>query len=136
MYQLNQWHNSYSVYIKSLDSQHKRLIGLLNELYDAYMQNSYHEKVGDIILQLLDYASVHFSTEEGYFKECHYEEASEHIAEHQFFIKKIKTFEAEYPKSDTLVTLQIISFLQEWLHHHIINVDRKYMDCFRGLGLK
>ena len=136
MHQLNQWHPGYSVFVKELDDHHKELINLLNELYDAYLQNSHKEKVGDIISRLFDYTTIHFAAEESYFVKFEYEQTSQHKKEHQQFLDKIKTFQADYSKNSTVLTLQIINFLHEWIHHHIMNTDRNYIICFRKGGLK
>jgi len=130
MHELIHWHNSYSVFVKSIDDQHKMLIDLLNELYDAYLHNKYHEKIGQIIAQLLEYAAEHFSTEETYFEKYNYDGAREHIAEHKMFIAKIKEFERDYHKHDTTTTLMAINFLNDWLKHHILETDRQYIPCF------
>lgn len=136
MHQLIQWHNSYSVFVKVLDNQHKRLFEILNELYDDYMQNTHQKNIGSIITQLLEHASLHFATEEDYFRKCGFEEAAEHKAEHQLFMEKLKHYQAEYNQHGTTVTLQIIDLLQDWLHRHILERDKKYIDCFKKLGLK
>lgn len=136
MHQLNQWHNSYSVYVKDLDDQHKKLIGLLNELYDAYLQNTHLQRVGEIIVQLHDFAVFHFATEEEYFQQCHYERAAEHISAHKVLLERLQNFEAEYQKNHTVATLHLIDFMNDWLHNHICNVDRQYIGCLKECGFK
>ncbi|HEY4788760.1 MAG TPA: bacteriohemerythrin [Bacteroidales bacterium] len=136
MRQLKQWHPNYSVFVKELDNHHKMLIDTLNELYDAYLNNVHNERVGEIIGRLFDYAKLHFDTEEKYFEQFGYEEAKAHIAEHAHFLKQIEKFEAEYRDNTTLVSLQVIDFLHQWFTHHIVNTDRKYVNCFKHGGLK
>ena len=136
MHQLNQWHPNYSVFVKELDDQHKQFIDMLNELYDAYLQNAHKEKLDIIVKQLFEYSSIHFATEEKYFKEFGYEDAESHILEHETFFKEISTMFANYNQNKTLLSLKVINYLQDWLINHILNVDRKYISCFKNAGLK
>jgi hemerythrin len=136
MHQLNQWQNNYSVFVKELDDQHKELIGMLNELYNAYLNNLHHEKIQHIISLMTDYANIHFATEEKYFKKFEYLDAELHICEHEEFMQKVMEFQVDYRQNNTVLTLQVIEFLRDWLNHHILEIDRKYISCFNKGGLK
>ena len=136
MHQLSHWHPNYSVFVKELDDQHKHIIDMLNELYDAYLQNSHKEKVDSIIEQMFEYANVHFATEEKYFKDFGYEDAANHILQHESFFEEVKKMRTEYNQNKTMLSLKVINYLQEWLIHHILNEDKKYVSCFQNGGLK
>jgi hemerythrin-like metal-binding protein len=136
MQQLNHWQIGYSVFVKEIDDQHKQLIDILNELYDAYINNLHPEKVNKTIDQLMEYATVHFATEEKYFKQFGYKETDEHVEDHRLFLIRVEAFRLDYKKNKTILSLQIINFLQEWIKHHIRNVDKKYITCFKNNGLK
>lgn len=136
MQELAKWQPGYSVFVRELDEHHKKLIDLLNELYDAYLQDVHKDKVGEIIIQLKQYALNHFDLEETYFKQFSFENTSEHVKEHAFFLQKLTSFEKEYMKSSTLTSLRIINFLQEWVTNHILITDKKYVSCFVKNGLK
>jgi len=130
------WQNNYSVQIHELDEEHKKLIDIINELYDAYLNNIHQDKITHIVSEMHDYAAVHFKTEEKYFEEFGYREKAEHKAEHEAFLEKMKTFELDYQKNSKLLSLQILNFLQEWLNNHIMKSDKKYIPCFKSNGLK
>ena len=136
MHQIAKWHPSYSVFIKELDEHHKKLIDLLNELYNAYLLDVHKEKVSEIIAELRRYTVEHFGLEEKYFNQFNFEGSQDHIKEHAFFIEKVKSFEADYQKNSTLASLQIINFLLDWITNHILNVDKEYINCFKQAGLK
>jgi hemerythrin len=61
------WKEEYSVSIQEIDNQHKVIIDLLNDLYDAFLRKDHENKTGDIISRLTDYALMHFKVEEQYF---------------------------------------------------------------------
>ncbi|GEM_PF-3807631 len=44
--------------------QHRRLVGLINELSDAMMVKRGHMSIQRVLVGLVDYIQVHFTTEE------------------------------------------------------------------------
>lgn len=136
MKKLIYWQSYYSVQVAELDEHHKKLIDMLNELYDAYLNDVQQDKIVPILAEMSDYANVHFKAEEIYFERFDYKEATEHKTEHNSFLEKIKTFKVDYQKNSKLLTLQIMNFLRNWLNNHIMKSDKKYIDCFKANGLK
>jgi hemerythrin len=136
MKKLIQWQSYFSVQVAELDEQHKRLIEIINELYNAYLNSLQQEKISYILKELYEYTNVHFKTEENYFHKFEYNESVGHIAEHMVFLEKIKTFEGGYTKNSKFLSLQIMNFLQEWLSNHIMKSDKRYVEHFKVKGLK
>ena len=64
---LIQWSSSLSVKVKQIDDEHQKLIKLINDLNDAMRVGKGKEALGKIINELVNYAAVHFNTEERYF---------------------------------------------------------------------
>ena len=62
------WDDSLSVNVTEIDDQHKKLIGTLNDLYDAMDDGKGNDVLGKILKELTDYTVYHFQTEENYFK--------------------------------------------------------------------
>ena len=83
------WDDSFSVKVKEIDAQHKRLVDMLNELYDAMRQGKGKEVLGKIIGGLIEYTDVHFKTEEKYFDKFGYPETEAHKKEHSDFVQKV-----------------------------------------------
>ena len=109
---------------------------MINLLYDSYVRQEDDGIIEQILSDLTDYVFVHFKKEENHFTETGYADAQIHIAEHQFFLKKIKEFQAEYRHNEPAFLTDIIAFLQEWITTHIMHTDKKYMENFRMNGLK
>ena len=59
-----EWSNELSVGIEEIDSQHKVLVDLLNEVHEAIQRGRTLEATRDIIARLDEYARVHFAVEE------------------------------------------------------------------------
>jgi hemerythrin len=129
------WQDTYSVNIKEIDNQHKAIIDMLNDLYDAFLNKEHSQKTGEILDRLTDYANYHFHTEEEYFEMFKYAKRSSHMHEHKIFIEKVKAFREEFNQNPTALTYKIINFLREWLVNHIEISDKEYVSCFKGNGL-
>ena len=130
------WDDKYSVGIQSIDNQHKEIFKLLNDLLSA-MKNGLANTVStSIILELEKYAVIHFQKEEFFFKRFNYSGAEKHIIEHQLFIQKVNTLKADVKAGKIASTFELLNFLKNWIEHHILEVDKEYIECFNANGLK
>lgn len=120
------WKESYSVNSKEIDQQHKKLIDLINVLYDAFIRKEDKDKLDYIISELNDYAIVHFSAEEKYFTENGFTHSEEHVNEHKKFLKEVEMFRNEYYYNSISLTPKIMTFLRDWLTNHIREMDQEY----------
>lgn len=120
------WTDDYSVGIKEIDEQHKKLFEILNELHNAMKEAKSKSVLGKVITDLISYTEFHFSSEEILLKNCKYPHFKEHKAIHDQFTKKVKGFEKEYKDGSAIVSHEIIQFLKEWLVNHIKESDKQY----------
>lgn len=132
---LIKWDNDFSVHIKEIDEQHKKLINLINDTYEHMKNDKGQEIMPKIFEQLNTYTNEHFNTEEKYFKMFNYFDKENHIKEHQAFKRKIEEFKSSSNKTSDL-TYEILMFLSDWLHKHLIEIDQKYVECFKKHGLE
>ena len=58
------WSEKYSVNVTKIDEQHKKLVSLINEMYDAMRAGKGKDILGAVIAKIVDYTVYHFSTEE------------------------------------------------------------------------
>ncbi len=130
------WDEKYSVKVEEIDNQHKRLVELISKLYESINNQSTKEELGGILDELIDYAELHFSTEEKYFKKFDYENTEEHIQEHAKFAKKMTELKEQHSNNEIEISFELIDFLEDWLLDHVVESDQKYVDCFTTNGLK
>jgi len=133
---LIEWGNKLNVDIEEIDNQHKKLVGLVNDLHLAMKERKAKETLGKIIEGLKDYAIVHFATEEKYFDQFNYVNSTSHKREHQGFIDKVNEFNAGFDKGKIMLSMEIMDFLKEWLLNHIQKKDMAYASFFHEKGLK
>lgn len=130
------WTDKMSVKSEEIDQQHKQLVNIINELYQAFMDREHKEKIGSVISQLADYTKYHFNTEENYFTSFNYSDREKHIKEHQDFRKKVDEFIKKYHDNSGSLTYDVMNFLRNWLKNHIMETDPKYIECFNQNGVK
>jgi len=134
-----EWDMSFSVGVKFIDDQHKKLFALINALYDAKESaaNKDFIFIDGVIQDLLAYVDFHFKTEEKYFKEFHYEKEKKHIKQHKFYEDKIKAFHEKYlrERNEKEISGEIMDFLKNWISNHIKISDKEYQKCFNERGL-
>lgn len=130
------WSDSMSVRVAEVDKQHQKLIALINELHDAMRAKKGKEVLGKVIDGLIHYTKTHFSYEEKYFDQFNYPETTTHKKEHNGFVKKVVDFKQGFDDGRTFLSIEITTFLKDWLLKHIQGTDKRYSSFFNEKGLK
>ena len=129
------WKDAYSVNIGIVDSQHKVLVDLINELHQAMMSRSGKEQMGKILANLVSYTESHFKAEEGILLANQYPDLANHKIEHERFVKTIKEYQTKFQKNELGLTIEVMDFLKKWLVEHIMGVDKKYVPHLSARGV-
>lgn len=133
---LIKWDDSFKVNVAKIDQQHQTLVNMNNELNEAMTQGKGKEVLGKIVNGLISYTASHFKTEEDYFKQFRYPEADSHKNEHIAFVEKVTEFKEGFEKGKMSLSIEVMTFLSNWLRNHIKVVDKKYSQFFNEKGLK
>ena len=129
------WEEKYSVGVRELDSQHKQLIAILNELYDAMQSQKTNDILGQIISKLINYTKVHFTSEERYMTQYNYPDLASQKREHAAFTEKVLAFQEAFNSGRTSLSVSVTSFLKDWLVNHISGSDKKYGPFLNSKGV-
>jgi hemerythrin len=121
------WSEKYSVSISSIDNDHKGLFGLLNKLYDSLASGEANEILSKVISELYSYTQTHFKREEVLMQKANYPHIQEHIDFHRQFEKKIEEYQIALIDQEATLTIDVLSFLRDWLINHIQGVDMHYV---------
>jgi len=130
------WDGSLSVNVGEIDQQHKKLVGMINELDDAMRQGKGKDVLGKIINDLNAYTATHFKTEEDYFGRFAYPETVSHKKEHVYFVQKTSEIKNGFANGKLALSIDVMDFLGKWLKDHIMGTDKKYSKFFNEKGLK
>lgn len=133
---LIKWNELLSVNIAEIDQQHQQIIASINELNDAMKSGKGNDVVGAIVNNLITYTVTHFKTEEDLFAKHGYPDTQKHKKEHAAFVNKVSGFRDGFEKRKSFLTLEVMSFLSEWLSHHILGTDKMYVQFLNRKGVK
>lgn len=120
------WKRSYEIRIPEIDSQHRRLVAIINELSDAMMVRQGYRRVPHVLEELVDYIQLHFSTEENLMHKINYPGLDEHSQEHLDITDKVLKFNDIYAKNQELDPSDLLDFLCDWLKKHMIGTDKEF----------
>ena len=128
-----QWTPKLDLHVPAIDSQHRRLCGYINDLYRAMKNNRTGEELQAIVKKLRDYTASHFSDEEKIFAPSQYPGTEEHKAIHRKFVAKLDEFEAQLKDGTATVSMDLLSFLKDWLINHIAGTDPTYLPYIQDM---
>lgn len=130
------WSEQFILGIDSIDNQHHWLVDATNQLNEQIeSQNPDEAVVREILEGLVDYTVNHFILEEDLFNRFGYPESDAHEAEHDGFTREAVKLLLDFEKGEA-VTEEALEFLQAWLVHHIMRVDRAYVPFLKEHGIK
>jgi PAS domain S-box-containing protein/hemerythrin-like metal-binding protein len=121
------WNDTYSVGVPALDDQHKKLVGMINQLSDCHAtrgsgsSGAFHE----VLSRMFDYTQVHFKAEEDYLHRIDYPQLANQKIEHAAFVGKMAAFSlaaSEGIQDEAAVH----RYLKAWLLTHILESDMQY----------
>jgi hemerythrin len=132
---LMKWSENLHVGIPRVDEQHKRLVQMVNDLYDALQEHCTKEVIGFTLDELLAYTQNHFAMEEEYFDKFGYLDAAKHKDEHLALTEEVRGLISLYKLSEgDAVGVPLLEFLKKWLYNHILISDKKYAPFLKACG--
>lgn len=129
------WSNRYVTGIQEIDTQHKELVRIINELYDAMKQGSANDKISGILDFLTKYTIEHFQAEEKLMRGYAYPALAAHKVEHDALVKQVTEFFKKKDGSKLALTLELSKFLSDWITKHILGHDLAYVPFFKAKGI-
>ncbi len=117
--------------IEFIDEEHKQLFAYADEAYELLHEQfipDKYDRIMAILQELRDYTKKHFADEEAYMESIHYKRIFTQKIQHQEFIDKLDSIDMDSIDSaenqdDAIADL--LTFLTDWLFHHILELDTK-----------
>ena len=131
------WTDKFSVGIPSIDAQHKKLVSMVNELFDAMKSGHGKDAVGKTLAGLIQYTLTHFDYEEKLFAQTGYPDTAAHKKEHEDLKKKVVAMQEKIKiGTGAAQSMEVMEFLKNWLNDHILGTDKKYGPHLASKGVK
>jgi hemerythrin-like metal-binding protein len=118
------WNAKLEVGHSQIDSDHKKLVELLNRLHDAMQAGQARDVCGRILDELIQYTRVHFATEERLMAQHGYAQAATHKAQHASLVQEVVQFKSRFDAGSIALSVSLFKFLKDWLSNHILQSDK------------
>lgn len=130
-----EWDDAWSVCDESLDADHKRLIDLLNRLYDFALEPGKRESFLALFKEMEAYAREHFSREERLLEARSYTHLTAHRQEHRRFEERLAGIRSRMESESMAdISSRALQLLGDWLIDHILGSDQAYVPLFQSSG--
>ena len=132
------WKEKWNTGITSIDDQHFHFVEILNKAYELNENDFNKIKINEILNDLIEYARIHFSTEEDYFEKTGYPSKNEHLEKHKELLTQVLEFSSKFEnvKDVTKNVKDLLNFLKDWLENHLIQMDHEYIPWLKEHGVK
>jgi hemerythrin len=117
------WNNTFSVQVKEIDEDHRRLVKLFNILSHSVVNGDATNYTEAVLEELISCTVWHFRHEERLMLEYGYEGFVEHKTEHQELIESARALQQKSLQEGKPVSSEDIEFLEHWLTEHILVAD-------------
>ncbi len=130
------WTEKLSVGITEIDNQHKKWIGIINDLNEAMKGGKSKEVLGDVFIRLIDYTKFHFKFEEDLFEKYGYTDKLTHKMIHQKLVNEVNGYYNDFKNGKLTVSINLMQLLSNWLLDHIQKKDKDYAPFLIQKGYK
>lgn len=118
------WNPDLDIGIYEIDTQHRSLVAIANQLCDAIESGREARTVEWILDALLMQIRLHFQTEEKFMRRCGQQDFSSHKREHRQMLKAMRRFMRQYRGDGESVAEELLLFVHRWLEDHLNGEDR------------
>jgi len=119
------WSKILSVGVEEIDEDHRKLVGIFNELNRAVTGGESPEYLAATLEELINCTVWHFSHEERLMLKHRYEGIEEHKAAHRELIEAARELQGQLLQTGRRVADEQIVFLERWLTAHILTTDQR-----------
>ena len=119
------WRDDLSVGLDIIDTEHKKLLGLINNLLAANQCQTGPEFERQALEELMQYTEYHFKREEELMVAAGYRDYDGHKAQHDQMRGQVKLYLGRYEEKGREILPEVASHLKLWLFQHIAVTDKK-----------
>jgi hemerythrin len=130
------WTPALSVGVDSLDAQHKKWIDTVNRLFDAMKIGRGREILGPLLAEVVQFARMHFETEERAMLSAGYDGYAQHKAKHGEFLRRMTEMQKNHQTGNLTLSLKLMDTLRDWIVEHVQETDKCYEPCMTSKGIR
>ncbi len=133
-----EWNTKYALGIPVVDTQHRQLFRLSDELDTALETGIRPEEIDAMLIHMGEYAARHFAMEEKYMAESNYPGLAEQQATHQTFANRFAEIYLNFKEKG--LNREIVDTLRreltDWVREHVTGLDQRFGTYYKDLQFK
>ena len=129
------WSHACSVGVRAMDDQHGILMDAMNELRLAAVRGSGREELSELLDRFIEFARMHFASEEQLMAQAEFAGLVEHRVEHQSLLAQILHMARRLQYGEGVEMSAMIGFLRTWFTDHIEGLDQQYGPWLNERGI-
>jgi len=123
------WDEKYATGIELIDSQHKELFSLTNELFRACLGGEKELKgvFVETMGRMVEYVRFHFGAEQVMLQRINYPDYQEHKKQHDKLVRDILDAVNAHNNGEKYIPNQFVRTMRDWILGHIALTDKQYV---------
>src|SRR5208282_5272642 len=116
--------DQYAVGVGAIDDEHKELFDAVHAFELAMTRNTEAAEIRALLHHLTAATVKHFTHEEAMMREAKFPGLTLHSMNHRRLMEKLDAFTVRFSRDGAAINRHALSFLRDWLVHHVENDDR------------
>jgi hemerythrin len=131
-----EWSDAFRVGVEKLDTEHRRLFALVNDLSETIGRTGKIEGHEKQKKELLQFTRVHFQHEESLLEKHGYPRLELQRKDHHDLLERLERFAGAEERRARPRAQTAVDYLKDWLIRHTLIEDLKYRDFFEERGIR
>lgn len=128
------WSNALELGIDLIDSQHKVLLDIMNDLNAQILRGKGKKGCDEALERMHEYTESHFRDEEELMRKSGFPGLKGHKMVHAKFAQRVWEFSQTDVVGDQEKSLEVLLLLQNWLVDHILGPDMLFAHHYKTLN--
>jgi len=120
------WDDSYAMHNEVIDHQHRHLVSMVSDLYEAVESRQPRANLGNCLTSLYNFARAHFATEEQLMRAHKFPKYDLHKAAHEGLGESLRHLRDEVVSGERELTPAYVELIKLWLIEHFGQFDTAY----------
>jgi len=129
------WKDEYIIGVEEIDIQHQKMVNLVNNLHASVEARVEKGELERLLVELVEYTRMHFSTEEKFMKKNAAPNFKEHHKEHKSLLRHLDHLVSIVANGQQPTFFSDYDLSSDWMIAHILEHDKKMGDYLNSKGV-
>lgn len=118
------WCDDFSVNVEKIDEQHKKMLELVNNLHSSVENRIDKQELEQLLIELVEFTRMHFSTEEKLMEQFDYPEREHHQEHHKVLLQHLDYLVNAISRGKSPTFYSDYDVSSDWALTHIAESDK------------